>query len=126
MTGRRSSDDRGGVTVFTCVAVMVLLLVTGLAVRLGAAALARQRAETGADLAALAGAAQLLRGSSAACAAADRVAASNGVRVTNCAVDGLDLLVEVTAEMAGGGLLGGAALGQARAGPVNPIGTVPG
>ena len=48
-------DDRGVATVYACIGIVVLLAVTGLAVHLGAAALARQRAETGADLAALAG-----------------------------------------------------------------------
>ena len=121
MTARGHQGDRGGVTVVACVGVMVLLLVTGLVVYLGTAALARQRAENGADLAALAGAARLLRGVQVACAAADRVAAANGVSVTGCAADGLDLLVEVTAEVAGGGLVGAAATGRARAGPVDVL-----
>jgi secretion/DNA translocation related TadE-like protein len=101
---------------------MVLLLVTGVAVHLGAAVLARQRAETGADLAALAGAAQLLRGAEFACAAAGRVAQANRVEVRSCSADGLDLLVEVTAEVAGGGALGGSATGRARAGPMEAVG----
>lgn len=94
---------------------MVLLAVTGLAVQTGAAVLARQRAEAAADLAALAGAAQLLRGAQVACAAADQVARANGVDVTGCRADGLDLLVEVVAEV--GGAFGGSAAGRARAGP---------
>jgi secretion/DNA translocation related TadE-like protein len=100
---------------------VVLLVVTGLAVAAGAAMLARQRAESGADLAALAGAAQLLRGVEIACAAADQVARANGVGVTGCRTDGLDLLVEVSAEV--GGAFGGSAAGRARAGPDGPIGT---
>ncbi len=103
---------------------MVLLLVTGVAVHAGAAMLARQRAETGADLAALAGAAQLLRGIGFACATANRVAQANGVAVRGCRADGLDLLVEVDAQVAAG-VLGGTATGRARAGPVEAIGVVP-
>lgn len=121
MTGRGQKVDRGSVTVFACVGVMVLLLVTALVVHLGAAALARQRAENGADLAALAGAGQLLQGAQVACAAADRVAEANGVGVTGCVADGADLLVEVTAEVAGGGFVGGSATGRARAGPVDAV-----
>ena len=114
--------DRGTATVFACVGVAVLLLVTGLAVHLGSAVLARQRAETGADLAALAGAAQLLRGAEFACATAARVAQVNRVEVRSCSTDGLDLLVEVSAEVAGGGAFGGSASGRARAGPVDAAG----
>jgi secretion/DNA translocation related TadE-like protein len=110
--------DRGAATVFACVGVVVLLLVTGLAAHVGSAVLARQRAETGADLAALAGAAQLLRGTGFACATAVAVARANSVDVTGCRADGLDLLVEVTAEVAGGRGFGGTAVGRARAGPV--------
>lgn len=113
--------DRGTATVLACVGAVVLLLVTGLAVHLGAAVLARQRAETGADLAALAGAAQLLRGIEVACATAIRVAQANVVAVTGCRADGLDLLIEVSAQV-GGGAFGGTATGRARAGPVESIG----
>jgi secretion/DNA translocation related TadE-like protein len=114
--------DRGTATVFACVGVVVLLLVTGVGVHLGSAVLARQRAETGADLAALAGAAVLLRGVAAACAAATQVARANQVELRSCAADGLDLLVEVSAEVAGGRGVGGSAIGRARAGPVQRAG----
>lgn len=120
--GGSSPGDAGTATVYACVCAMVLLVVTGLAVHVGAAVLTRQRAETGADLAALAGAAQMLRGAAFACATAGRVAQANGVSVTSCTADGLDLLVEVTAAVAGGGPLGGSATGRARAGPVDAVG----
>ncbi len=112
--------DRGSVTVVACVGVMVLILVTGLATHFGSAVLARQRAEIGADLAALAGAARLLHGVEFACATADGVARANGVEVDSCTADGLDLLVEVGASV--GGPLGGSATGRARAGPVSAAG----
>jgi secretion/DNA translocation related TadE-like protein len=118
------SADRGAVTVVACVGAVILLLVTGLVVQVGAAVLARQRAETGADLAALAGAAQLLRGAGFACATAARVARQNRVDLRSCAADGPDLLVEVTAEVAGGDVFGGSATGRARAGPVETVGPV--
>lgn len=112
------AGDRGSATVLACVGVLVLLVVTAVAVHVGAAVLARQRAETAADLAALAGAAQVLRGAETACAAAAVVASANQAELTGCRTDGLDLLVEVTVDA--GGPLGGAAAGRARAGPVTP------
>lgn len=118
----RPERDRGTATVFACIGVVVLLLVTGVGVHLGSVVLARQRAETGADLAALAGAAVLLRGVAAGCAAAGQVARANQVQLRSCAADGLDLLVEVSAEVAGGTGVGGSAIGRARAGPVGRAG----
>jgi len=118
--------DQGSVTIYACVGVMVLLLVTGLAVQVGGAVLARQRAETGADLAALAGAAQLLRGAEFACATASAVAQANRGQLISCRPDGLDLLVEVTTDAAGGVMLGGSATGRARAGPAAAVGVTGG
>lgn len=112
--------DRGSVTVLACVGVLVVLVVAGLAVHVGAAVLARQRAETAADLAALAGAAQLLRGVEIACETSGVVARANEAELTGCRADGLDLLVEVAVEV--GGTLGGRAAGRARAGPVGGAG----
>ncbi len=110
-------DDRGFATVYACVGVVLLLVLTGAAVHLGAAVLARQRAETGADLAALAGAARVLDRPDAVCARVGRVAAANGVEVRSCSVTGTDVLVIVQARV-GVGLLAGSATGRARAGPV--------
>jgi hypothetical protein len=61
----------------------------------------------------------MLRGAEVACAAAGVVARANDVVVSGCRADGQDLLVEVTAEVAGS--LGGSAVGRARAGPVTSI-----
>jgi secretion/DNA translocation related TadE-like protein len=108
--------DRGVATVYACLAIVVLLAITGLAAHLGAAALARQRAETAADLAALAGAAKVLQGPDAVCASVVRVAAANGVDVQMCSVVGTDVLVTVTGR-AGAGPFAGTAVGRARAGP---------
>jgi len=116
--------ERGVATVYACLGIVVLLAVTGLAVHLGAATLARQRAETGADLAALAGAATVLQGPDAACAKVVRVAVANGVDVQSCEVTGTDVLVLVTAR-AGAGPFAGTATGRARAGPVEIVGAPP-
>ena len=116
----KGSADRGVATVYACLGIVVLLAITGLAAHLGAAVLARQRAETGADLAALAGAAKVLQGPDAVCASVVRVAVANGVDVDSCSVIGTDVLVTVTAR-AGKGPFAGTASGRARAGPVDVI-----
>ncbi len=105
---------------YACLGIVVLLAITGLAVHLGAAALARQRAETGADLAALAGAAKVLQGPDVVCANVVRVAVANRVEVQSCSVVGTDVLVTVTAR-AGTGPFAGTGTGRARAGPVDVI-----
>jgi len=115
-------DDRGVATVYACLGIVVLLAITGLGVRLGAATLARQRAETGADLAALAGAAKVLQGPDVVCANVVRVAVANGVEVQTCSVVGTEVLVTVIAR-AGAGPFGGIATGRARAGPVEVVST---
>ncbi len=107
-------------TVVAAVGTVLLLGLTALIVHLGAATLARQRAEVGADLAALAGAATVLRGPDLACARAIAVATANGVTVEDCRLRGVDVLVVVTAEVRAGPF-GGAASGRARAGPVGRI-----
>jgi len=117
--------DRGVATVYACLGVLLLLVVTGLAVRLGAAGLARQRAETGADLAALAGAAKVLQGPDMVCAAVVRVAIANGGSVESCSVVGTDVLVMVTVRV-GTGVLAGTATAKARAGPIEMVSEVAG
>ena len=61
MDGRAPSDP-GYATVFAAAAVGVLVLLLGLGLQVGAAVLARHRAETAADLAALAGAREAVAG----------------------------------------------------------------
>ncbi|MGV0907903.1 Rv3654c family TadE-like protein [Mycobacterium novum] len=104
--------------------VAVLLTVTGGGFLLGAAVIARHRAQSVADLAALAGAARIPVGPETACAAAQRLARKMAVREIDCAVDGLDLVVTVTVAVPGRRI--GPARASARAGPVGgaarPIG----
>ncbi|HOW95814.1 Rv3654c family TadE-like protein [Mycolicibacterium fallax] len=98
--------------------VVVLVTVTGFAAWLGAAVVARHRAQSAADLAALAAAAALPAGADAACRRARRVAA--GAVVTDCRVEGLDLVVvvEVGVPVRLPGLAPATARAAARAGPV--------
>ena len=118
----RERDDRGVATVYACVGVVIMLAMLGLATQQGVAILARQRAENGADLAALAGAARLLQGPDVVCATVIRVAVMNGADVQSCSVTGRDVLVIVATQVRAGPLAG-SAIGRARAGPVEPIGS---
>ena len=111
------SDDRGVATVFMCMGAALVLAVTALAIHLGAAVLARQRAETAADLAALAGAALVLQGPDLVCAGVVRVAGANSAMVDSCVVQGTDVLVAVAASVQAGPI-SGTVVARARAGPV--------
>jgi secretion/DNA translocation related TadE-like protein len=86
----------------------VLLSVTVGGLYVGTAVIARHRAQAAADLAALAAAARLPAGAGAACGQASLIANAMAVRVADCAVDDLDVVVTVTA---------GRARAAARAGP---------
>lgn len=123
MTGRHGrgclhlgDPDRGSGSVLVVGVVLALLVLTAGGLVVGSAVVASGRARTAADLAALAGAAALQRGSSSggACAEAGRVASANGSRLMGCAVGGFD--VEVTAS-SGAALVAGVAVARSRAGP---------
>jgi len=79
--------------------VAVLVAVTGAGIHLGAAVLARHRAQAAADLAALAAAAGRADGRTAACDRAGRVARAMSAHLTACTVDGLDVVVTAEAEV---------------------------
>ncbi|MGO8965215.1 Rv3654c family TadE-like protein [Mycobacterium sp.] len=96
--------------------VVVLLAVTGGSAYLGAAVVARHRAQAAADLAALAAAARVPAGPETACAEANAVARAMRVSTADCVVDDLDVVVTTEAGLAIGGW--GKARAAARAGPV--------
>lgn len=100
-------------------AVGLVLLGAGLAgAAVGAAHVARHQAQSAADLGALAGAARVIEGPSAACTRAAELVTANGARLTRCEPDGLDLIVTVEVTPAPVTGLGRAATATARAGPV--------
>jgi len=99
--------------------VAVLLSITGGGVYLGAAVVARHRAQAAADLAALAAAARLAAGPETACAQAKVVARQMRVSSTGCAVDNLDVVVTTEVRLAVGGW--GSARAAARAGPADRV-----
>ncbi|MEU8081163.1 Rv3654c family TadE-like protein [Catellatospora citrea] len=79
----------------------------------GAQLIAREQAQTAADLGALAGAAYAIDGADAACGRAAVIAAANAATVTGCHLDGLDLTLSVQVVTAAG-----AAEATAVAGPI--------
>lgn len=95
------------------VAALSVLAVGG--VHVGAAVVARHRAQAAADLAVLAAAAWLPVGRVFACHGAMRVSGQMGAVLRECDVADLDVLVTVT--VAVGGRLGSEARASARAGP---------
>jgi secretion/DNA translocation related TadE-like protein len=96
--------------------VAVLLCVTGAGAYVGSAVVARHRAQAAADLAALAGAARIPAGVSAACTRATAVARQMRADSVQCeAADDLDVVVIVQVAV----VFAGWARAAARAGPVS-------
>lgn len=98
----------------------VLVSVTAAGACIGAAVIARHRAQSAADLAALAAAARLVAGTAAACGQAASVTRPAGTRIVACEVDGLDVVV--TVETPTGVGVWGPARAAARAGPADDAG----
>ena len=103
--------------------IAALVVITAGGADLGAAVIARHRAQAAADLAALAGAAYLPAGAASGCAQASALARSMGTTAVGCTVDGLDVVVTVEAPSALGFTRMGRARAVARAGPAGTIGT---
>jgi len=117
MTLRRRSRDEGGVAVVVALGLLaVLALVAAVSVGTVAIVLAHRRAQTAADLAALAGASALQRGDDP-CLAAARIARRHDAALGQCLVDGQTLGVTTTVALPS--VLGGRLVpARARAGPV--------
>jgi secretion/DNA translocation related TadE-like protein len=97
---------------------MVMVLAALAVSTIGAAIVARHRAQQAADLAALAGAAYALTGEAAACARAAELVSLNGASLVSCRLDGPDLIVSAAIRPAGPPVLTRPATASARAGPV--------
>ena len=95
--------------------VAVVLLVTGAGAYVGSAVVARHLAQAAADLAALAAAARLPAGVTAACTRATAVAREMRVDEVQCRIANLDVVVTVGVAVA----FAGVARAAARAGPVD-------
>lgn len=108
--------DSGVATIWTAMAVAALTGVALLGCWLATAVLARHRAETAADLGALAAASHAVEGPARACERARWIADRMAVTLLTCRWQRLDAFVEVQAPgLPFGGLPGPAA--RARAGP---------
>lgn len=119
-TTRPREAGVASVLVLALSAVLCLLGCAGTA--LAAVGVARHRAASAADLAALAAAGRILDGSAEACAAARRAAQAAAAELRSCDVTGRE--VQVVATVRPRGPLGrlGATAARARAGPVEPAG----
>ena len=112
-SGVSAEAAAGFVTVAVTGLMAVLLAVAGAVALLGAVAVARHRAATAADLAALAAAGHALEGDVLACRAAAQVASAQGAQLTACTLSGLEATVQTSVDITGWGT----ARGVARAGP---------
>jgi secretion/DNA translocation related TadE-like protein len=108
--------DRGSATVLATALVALAAVLSVLLAGLASAVVARHRAGSAADLAALAAASTLGRSPGAACATAERVAQRNGARVSGCAVSLTSVDVSVRVRPAGATGRLGEAIGRSRAG----------
>ncbi|WP_328390138.1 Rv3654c family TadE-like protein [Nocardia sp. NBC_00416] len=112
------SREDGSATVTACLALAALLVSTVLIMNFGAVVVGRHRAQTAADLAALAAAGELRYGAEAGCAAAERLGRQMKARVAQCEIAGWDavILIEEKVPMGPFGMRSMRAV--ARAGPV--------
>jgi len=110
-------DDRGAATVFAVALIVVLIGVLTGAAAVGAAVIGRHRAQSAADLAALAAAGAVAAGPGQSCSRAATVAEAMDSRVGHCAVERLDVVVDVAVPVRFGRWHLGDAHGRARAGP---------
>jgi len=111
------AGERGSATVLVLALSTVVALLGMVLATLGAVGVARHRAASVADLAALAAASRALDGPGPACEAAQQVATSAGGILTGCRLVGA--VADVTAEVRPAGRVGslGTATARARAGP---------
>ena len=111
------AGERGSATVLVLALSTVVVLVGAVLATLGSVGVARHRAASVADLAALAAASRALQGPGPACEAARQVATSADATLTDCRLVGA--VADVTAEIRPPGRVGnfGTATARARAGP---------
>lgn len=122
MTANRNralTGDRGAATVWTVSGLALLMTVTAAVLWFGAAVVTRHRAESAADLAALAAAGGAVDGERRACAQARWVVEQMAAELRSCRLLGWDALVEVVAVPPGVLSRFGSADARARAGPFN-------
>ncbi|MFY1635667.1 Rv3654c family TadE-like protein [Solwaraspora sp. WMMB335] len=112
------TGQRGSASLWLLAVGLLLVAAGAVGALLGAARVARHQARVAADLAALAGAAQVFDGPAASCARATELAQRNNARLTSCVVAGLDVVVTVEVPVLPATGIDGVATAHARAGPV--------
>jgi len=115
------SDERGSASLIAASMCAALVAVTVGGAHLGAAVIARHRAQAAADLAALGAAGSLAAGVADACGRATEVARAMGTVAVGCAVEDLDVVVTVEAPLDVSVFRMGPARAAARAGPADPM-----
>lgn len=115
------TGDCGSASVLVLSLAVVLVLVGAVLVAVGGAVVARHRAQSAADLGALAAAQQALDGEAGACAAARGVVEAVGARLHGCALQGADAVVVAVVDLHGRLASLGPAHGSARAGRAAPL-----
>ena len=121
MRRHRLSGERGSATVWVLALSGVLAALAMAVVLVGAATVARHRAGTAADLAALAAAGRAVLGEPDGCDRAAQVARANAAALVACSVDDsavVEVRVDVPVRL--GGLGVHVASARARAGPGDP------
>jgi secretion/DNA translocation related TadE-like protein len=98
---RRRSNDRGSATIWAAGVIAALLVIAAAVLEVGAATDTRHRADSAADLAALAAAEYAPDGEPSACGRARWVAAGMNARLDSCRLAGWDALVVVDAQPPG-------------------------
>lgn len=112
-----NARDEGGITVTAAFALTAMLIVVIAVVHVGSAVSARHRAQSAADLSALAAAGALNEGVVDACAIAREVVSRMDGTVAGCDVDSWDVVVTVSISVPLGRFGVRDALASARAGP---------
>jgi secretion/DNA translocation related TadE-like protein len=96
----------------------VFILAGGAGAAVGAATVARHRAQVAADMGALAGAMHVIEGEAVACAEAGALVVANGGRLMACRTEVLDIVVTADVDVTGVPGFIGSASATARAGPI--------
>ena len=116
-SARPTARERGSATVWVLAVGLLIVALALASAAAGAAAVAGRRAQSAADLGALAGAIRVLDGPGAACTHARTIVAANGARLAACRLDGFDVIVTVEVVPSGVAAVAGVATASARAGP---------
>lgn len=116
------SGERGSATLLASAMIAMLVVFAAGGAYLGAAVMARHRAQAAADLAALGAAGAVVSGPDAACRRAAQIAGRMRSVIAGCRVEELDVVLEVAVPVRLGRWGVGPARAAARAGPVGVAG----